>query len=319
MKKPVWIAWEPHTRSRSMAASVGADLYEISHNERRFLRYLLCSKDTVLALKKVRPEVIFFQNPSIVLSLFLVFYKKMNNVTLIMDAHNAGIWPLEGRSKILTYLSSWIIRRVDLTIVTNSEVAAEVESRSGHPFILTDPIPSFSSFNSQFTKQREGFEVIFICTWSEDEPVSEVIEAARLLLRHNVIVKVTGKIPEKIQHLSVPENVVLTGFLSDQEYQKLLACADLAVDLTTRESCLVCGSYESIAVGTPCVLSSSRVNREIFKKGFVFTENDRNSIAKAIIFGLKNKTQLRTEIKDFHVAYEDDHLKKIKDLSLLYN
>lgn len=314
-KNMIWISWERHTRSISMASQLNAQLFEIISKGSRLKRYLICSIKTISTLMDTKPDVILFQNPSIVLALVIVVYKKFTGKVIIMDAHNAGIRPLEGRSVFLNFISDWIIRSTDLNIVTNKKLANKVDEIGGSSYVMTDPIPKHLAkhrSNRVCETESQVSRVTLVCTWAEDEPVLEVINAARLL-GDNVLISITGKAPKNVLSMDIPNNVVLRGFLPEEEYISLLSSSDLIVDLTSRSSCLVCGAYEAAALGVPCLLSCDDSAREVFSLGYRFTSNDPESIADNIRYCLTSKPILREEIDRFYDIYSEGFLsKKIK-------
>jgi glycosyltransferase involved in cell wall biosynthesis len=245
------------------------------------LRYFVLLAMTALELAKTRPRCLIVQNPSVVLTLFACLLKGLVGYRLIVDAHNAGIHPDHELLKRLSFVYRYICRTADVTIVTNAALALVVESRGGTPLILPDKLPSV-----QFaTAAREnGFSVVYICTFSPDEPFQEFFEAATILSDSGINFKITGAV--KGVHASIPAKYPLlsfTGFLPDADYWQLLAGADLIVDLTTREDCLLCGAYEAVALGVPMVLTDTKALRSYFKKGVVYTDNSSDDIARSIL------------------------------------
>src|SRR5690606_18182798 len=87
---------------------------------------------------------IFAQNPSIVLGFLAITIKSFTRKTVIVDAHNSGIFPFDGNSFILNFLTKLICSKESLVIVTNHEIASIVTTYRGSPFALPDPIPSMT-------------------------------------------------------------------------------------------------------------------------------------------------------------------------------
>jgi glycosyltransferase involved in cell wall biosynthesis len=136
---------------------------------------------------------------------------------------------------------------------------------------------------------------VFVCTYARDEPYLEVIEAARSL-GPSVTVHITGDY-RRVQHLLPPSPAHLTGFLPETEYLELLSGADLIIDLTCLEDCLVCGAYEAVALEKPLVTSDTTVLRDYFRLGTVYTKHDGRSLAAAITYALAHKNRLAAEMK----------------------
>ena len=138
---------------------------------------------------------------------------------------------------------------------------------------------------------------MFVCTYAPDEPYGRVFEAARRL-GEGVRVYTTGNPKGQRDALRAlaPANVVLTGFVSEDEYVGLMRACDLIVDLTTQPDCLVCGAYEAVAAGKPLVLSDSIASRAYFSSGVVYCDNSIEGIEAAIRTGLAERDRLAAEI-----------------------
>ncbi|WP_199453849.1 glycosyltransferase [Marinobacter sp. bablab_jr008] len=305
-KEAIFISWESHTRSKSLSDAIGIPLFEIVVVGNRFKRYFFSMIKTALLIRRINPSVVIVQNPSIVLA-FVSILLSLGKRKVVMDAHNAAIYPLEGQCKILNRFAWWLLRKSFLVIVTNNDLYREVERLHAKPFLLPDPIPSPPVMPNTFCKINDKpLQVVLVCTWAPDEPYQSFIEAARLLCDSGFEMKITGRPPDHISKGGLPKNVNLTGFISKAEYWDLLISSFIIVDLTTRDNCLVCGAYEAAAVGVPCILSNSDVARKVFKKGYVFVDNNPMAIADGILSVKKNHLELRDDIVKFsasHAAY----------------
>jgi hypothetical protein len=124
-----------------------------------------------------------------------------------------------------------------------------------------------------------------------------VFEAARLM-GDDVRIHVTGDYRKKgIDPESVPRNVELMGYIPEERYVGMLRSVDATIDLTSREHCLVCGAYESLAVEKPQVLSDTRALRTYFSKGAVYASHSARSIRDAIASVLENSLKLEEEAR----------------------
>lgn len=293
----VWITWEIQPRNRSMADLIGVDLYELICNKPWPLRYPLLIAKTTHVLAKRKADFVFVQNPSLVLSLYASLIKWLLRFTLIVDFHNGGMYPLEGKSKFLNLIAKVVARLSDVALVSNDSLAETIKMWNAKPIVFPDPIPTIN-----FGKVRRVIEnnyALFICTWAKDEPFLEVIEAARIL-GDQYQIYITGKYEKALNSedlKEVPKNVKLLGFVSDDDYVNYLSSASIAIDLTLRESCLVCGAYEAISMSVPMIVSDDKEARKIFNKGFVFTKNNPRDIAASIKRSFDNRLTLTEEIK----------------------
>jgi glycosyltransferase involved in cell wall biosynthesis len=292
----IWVTWENQRRNRELAQAVGARLFEfkeIDQIRNPFLKYTLGLWKTAAVLLRDRPSEVFCQNPSLILSVFLVTLAKALRFRVVMDAHNAGLNPLEGRSALLNALSRYAQRNAAVTLVTNPGLFDHVQNQGGRPFILPDRIPTFPPAP---TKQLKGdFNFLFICSFASDEPYEIVFEAARRL-PPRIHFYVSGNHSKKdIARDTLPENLSLLGYVSEEEYVRMLHSVDATIDLTTREDCLVCGAYETLALSKPQILSNTRALRSFFEKGAVFTNNDAGSLVDAVHQIMENRDRLVQE------------------------
>lgn len=294
----IWITWEDQRRNREVSKALGAKLFEFSEIDlmsNPLRKYPVGVWKTLKVFFKEKPKLVYAQNPSIVLSLLVIIMKHIFHIRVVIDAHNVGLFPAEGKSRILNQISRYIQRKADVTIVTNEALKKYVEENDGRAFVLPDKIPDFLKVLDIPLKGKKN--ILFICTFAEDEPYLEVFKAAEIL-EDNVFIYVTGNFAKtNLNESGLPNNVVLTGFLPENDYVQMLFAVDAIIDLTTRENCLVCGAYESIAAEKPMILSNTTALRNYFHSGVVFTENHSKSLTRSISKVLSNKNELIHQIK----------------------
>lgn len=271
---------------------MGADFFQIISRDARVIRYFKCTIKTVKILYANRHKDVFVQNPSIVLSVVSVIFKSLFGYRLIVDAHNSGVFP----EKKLQFLADFINRNADYVIVTNEGLANHIRKIGGSPIVLPDPLPEIDVIeddSSQWNKINNPSALV-ICSWASDEPYCEVIVAAASLPEVTFYITGNSKERENSCDCSMPTNVVLTGFVSENDYHMLLNNAGVIVDLTTREDCLVCGAYEAIAVAKPVVLSNTNALRNYFGDAAIYVDNNSVSIAA----GIRNILNAYNEVSD---------------------
>ncbi len=305
-----WITWELQRRNRTLSAALGARLFEVDVRSNRVWRYLRCIYRTLEILATLQPRLVFVQNPSIVLSFLAMAWCRLTGIPIVMDAHNAGVYPFEGLRPWANHIARFLFRAADLTLVSNEALASYVERSGGQAFVLPDPLPDFSSplvSSPELSSRR----VLFICTWATDEPYVEVIRSARQIDR-NVAIYITGNSRgrEAAAGLPMPDNIVLTGYLGDSEYEELLRTCDLVIDLTTRKDCLVCGAYEAVAAERPLIVSDTQALRGYFNRGTLYTNNQAADIADKIKQALEHKPDLIREMQELKAT-------KIREWALL--
>ncbi len=295
----VWFTWENQRRNRELSKALGIKLFEfkevddIKNPVKKYSRGLM---RTSRALLKEKPSLVFCQNPSLILSSFLVTVKKASGFRVCVDAHNVGLFPREGKSPVLGSLSRYVQAGADLTLVTNEQLQRHVEANGGRAFVLQDRIPDIQRRPPIPLEGR--YNVLFICSYAQDEPYGLVFEAAEKL-DSGVHIYVTGNYRKKnIDPVQVPSNVTLMGYISEDLYVDMLNSVDATIDLTSRENCLVCGAYETVAVEKPQILSDTRALRDYFNRGVVYTPHTVEGIHRSLIMLIENKPFLEKEARE---------------------
>lgn len=297
MSDRIWITWETQRRNRTLSAMVNARLYELDLHLPAWRRYPQSVWKTLVILSREKPQIIFAQNPSIVLAYLVVIYANLFGRKVVIDAHNAGLFPAEGKYMVLNWLASRLFKWTTITIVSNAELVKHIVKLNGKAFAIPDPIPEIEE--PAHTEPLKGaFNVLFICSWAEDEPYLEVLRAAARI-RKDIYIYITGNTKGKEQQLDIPlpDNVVLTGYIVEDEFNALLFGCDAVMVLTTRENCLLCGAYEGVSAGKPLLLTNTRVLRNYFSKGAIYIENTADSIAGAIDTASTRCSELGDEVK----------------------
>ena len=300
MSKRVWVSWETHRRNQTTSKALGAKLFELDYYKASSLmRYLRATITTVFLLVRERPSLIFVQNPSMLLAVLALQFGRLFRTSVIVDGHNAGLYPFDGKKYWANQLARHIMRSAALTIVTNSGLAEYVKKNGGRPAVLPDPLPTFI-FKQRATPLKGRVNILFICTWASDEPYMEMMTAAAYLDK-SICIYITGnsKGRETAFGKPLPENIVLTGYVAEEEYVHLLHAVDIIIDLTTRDNCLVCGAYEAIAVEKPLILSDTPAIREYFSHGVLYTDNTALDIARQIHDCLERIEEIQNQVKQF--------------------
>lgn len=297
-KKYVWFTWERQRRNIELSKALGCSYFEFNYDGRsRLIRYPACIIKTIIALIRERADIVFGQNPSILLVVVLTACRRFFGYRLIVDAHNSGIRPMEGRYKLLNSVSKFVQKRADMVIVHNEEIKRIVKKNGGKAFVLQDKIPDLK-LNSMKEKLDGKYNFLYICKFHSDEPYFEVFEAAKKIPK-DISIYVTGNFKKKLSSdviENLGENVKLMGFIPEHKFIMMLNSVDATIDLTTREDCLVCGAYESVGVEKPMLLSKSKSSMEYFRMGTIFVDNRADDIVDGIIEYINNSEHYKKAI-----------------------
>ncbi len=279
----VWISWDNHRRSREMSRELDVPFTVIRRSKLPVIGVFVTAARTVRLFSKLEADTVIVQNPSLLLTTIACYMKKRRGFRVAQDLHSYfSLHIHQGvglRGKVYRALSRYCIREADVTIVTNPELKRVIEQNGGRGLILQDAIPSFPA-PDHATKSAER-RVVYVCTYSEDEPVNEVFEAGRIL-NGEATIYVTGRIPAGLRTWKAPPGVKLTDFLSDKDYLDLLSGADAVMALTTRDHTLLCGAYEGLAFKKPLILSNKAALRSYFGDNILYVENTSGSIVDGV-------------------------------------
>ena len=282
-RKIVYITWfDFSTRSDGIAHYLGANSYHFRDLKRlthvfALIKYILASFKTLIVLHKESPEMIFVQNPPIFAVLVIWFYCILCGTHYIVDTHSATF--TSRRWIAFLWLYRFLAKRALTNILHNEPLSQIVTNWGASTIVLEDAPQLHTDRKYQF---RRGFNVVVVCTYHNDEPIYEVLEAASRL--KNVNFYITGSIknaPKEIKFI-VPKNVILTDYLAQEDYVALLTGCDIVVSLTTNDNTMQCGAHEALELGRPIITSNWPVLKEYFSKGTIHIDNTASSLVKAI-------------------------------------
>lgn len=278
-----------------MAAGLECPLFEVLTSKSGVARFAHCIRETVALLRRHRPEIVVCQNPSIVLTLMLLALRWVFGFRVAIDAHFGGVDASNG-SKAPQRLLDWCNRTADLVIVTNPAHAEFIQRVGGRAFICPDPLPDLSPYQSTQASTTPK-KLFLVCSYDPDEPFREVFEAAATLSKEGFRLYASGNYRKAGLSADEFPHVVLLGFVPEQEYYDHLFSADVIIDLTENDNCLVCGAYEALAANKPLVLSDTRALRSYFKRGVVYTKNSAAEIASAVRAAYEERERLAAEAR----------------------
>lgn len=299
------IAWAPTApRSQRLAAALGAEMHKVHlfAFQRPLiapLKYPALALATWFLLWRKHPRLVLVQNPPIFLVMVVALYARLTRNHYIIDTHTGGLvgykwgWSLP--------LHRWLSRLALATIVTNAELRDRLVGRGSkrrfRVLILEDPPVEWSNTEPPAITPAGARLVTVIATYSADEPIKEVLEAARQL--PSIAFSITGdarRLPAAVRS-NCPQNVCLTGWLSDVDYGELIRRANAVAVLTTRNHTLLCGAWEALYAGQPLITSDWPVLRGAFPQGTVFTGAPSTEIAAAINQALAQEEHLRAAMR----------------------
>jgi glycosyltransferase involved in cell wall biosynthesis len=232
---------------------------------------------TARILRAERPDAVFVMTPPVFASLPAFWYAWRTGARVVLDAHTAAF--LHPRWRHLQWLQRRLCRRAATTLVHNEHQARIVEGMGAHATTVPD-VPIVYARIEPFEKRGKPV-VAVVCSFNYDEPIAEILEAARAV--PDVQFYMTGNPKQLAAELKarIPANVTLTGFLSIESYGGLITGADAVMTLTTRDHTMLRAAYEAIYQGTPVIVSDWPLLRASFDEGALHVDNSVDQIAAA--------------------------------------
>lgn len=283
--KIIYISWAQNcSRSDHTARELGGTSYMIywgrlgSNPLTIWLKYLGQSFSTLRLLFRERPDVVFVMSPPVIAVLAVFLYCSLRKIRYVIDSHSAAF--LMPRWRHFQGLQRWLERRAATTLVHNDYLAEIVRRGGGHATVVPD-VPIRYETHDAF-ELNGHFSVAAVCSFNYDEPIAEIIEAARQLPEVRFYFTGDPKFLDPALRDNLPSNVVLTGFLSNAAYGSLIRKADVVMTLTTRDHTMLRAAYEAIYQGTPVIISDWPLLRRAFDSGAVHVRNVAADIVRAV-------------------------------------
>jgi glycosyltransferase involved in cell wall biosynthesis len=278
------------------------------------IKYVMQAFKSWSILRDARPDTVFVQNPPLFAPLAVWMYCGLKGIPMILDSHT-GVF-LEPKWRWLGFLHGFLVRRVRVSMVTNDHLGGMVEAWGGRYFVFPDVPTEFPDAGT--IDDKPGNLVLVVNSFSYDEPLDQVIEAARAL--PDVSFAVTGDVRRCPQELldQKPDNVRYTGFVSRSDYVSLLNSADAAVVLTNENYTMQRGAYEAMSLGVPIVTSDWPLLRDTFFKGTCHTDNTAASIVEALQTILSDKAGYRSAIAELKRERRAIWARKLEQFSNQY-
>lgn len=317
----VHLAWTRFQRRQvSMAGSLGFDVifFPLSLRWRwlKPLEYLLKALQTLAFLLRCNPEEIWVQVPPVPLLNVVLLYRfiRGGQVRVVGDCHNSmlrppwSVWP--GAIAALN--------RCDLVIVHNEAVLDTVIQLGVKRELANVLEDAPASFRDGGTVQgRGGARILFPASFSEDEPIDELIAAARIA--GEITFSVTGN-PERARGRfdlsNLPSNVELTGYLPLADFEHRLLEADVILALTRHEGIQLSVCNEAVGAAKPMVLSDTVILRTLFGAVAVMADSSRpHEIARGCREAIARAPELSQKTAEFRAmrrrSWEDGQARMI--------
>jgi glycosyltransferase involved in cell wall biosynthesis len=292
--KVTFITWYPSCRrSDALAKALGGVSHLIHFLEFKQpvyapLKYMLQTFSTFRHLWGDKPDLIVVASPPVFAVLAVWLYSRLLSIPYVIDAHT-GVFD-DPRWRWLLSLSRFLSRQAVATVVTNAFLKQQVENWGARAVVIGDVPIEFPAVRP--ANLGSGFDVVVINTFSQDEPLDEILLAARKLPEIRFHITGNSRHARTKWCEPLPSNAHFTGWLSDEEYAALLLAADVVMSLTTHDHTMQRGGYEAMAIEKPLITSNWALLQETFYCGTIHVANKADEIASAIMYVLAERSKL---------------------------
>ncbi len=283
--KRIFVAWKQScTRCSNIASHFRAQVIYISYFGHgnsiaaKIGRYFLSFFATFKVLYREQAETIFLINNPPFLMTAVYLYTRVRGGSYILDSHSGPFNDPKWRWYRRCYRR--IAGRALLNINTNIEHKHLVETWGGRSEIISDvPIDHACDYPRVDVRDQS---IMVICSFMFDEPIKEILEAARMM--PDVQFYMTGDPKAARRGLldEIPANIVLTGYIPQDDYFGLMKSVQGVMVLTKRDNTMQRGAYEALSVETPIITSDWEILRCSFGDGAVYVDNSPKAIQRGV-------------------------------------
>lgn len=285
MSDQIYIAWTNFQRRAETLQDVfGYQLFYVEghHHHPLFKLILDYPRQLFETCKLLRGLVrtVWVQSPPSFIIHIVFAYRLLSRrpFKIIVDVHNAGF----NRRWFSFPLTLFLLNKADVVIIHNNAVKVDALAKGVLPerlCVLEDRVPQFIFHPPNYTHASVRHTIVMPGSFREDEPIYQVIEAARMTPEFNFVI--TGEIGRAIKGLmdNQPANVAFPGFLEEKQFDELLLNASAILCLTSQDGIQLSAAIEALGAGKPMIVSDTPLLRQLFGEAGLFVKNTPREIA----------------------------------------
>jgi len=293
------IFWGPHSPSTDdFGRKFSAPVYKIHYLlwKRWWLapiKYIPMCLKTWSVLSKQKPQAVFVINSPVFAVMSIFPYCKLKKIPYIINVHGHSFY---GRKWAWSLpLHRFFAKKAMMNLVGFPKYKELFESWGAKALILERPQKQIDPLELVHVTDQTKFTVTMVSTFSADEPVDLVIQAASQLSDVQFYILGNKQNADKSILSAAPENVVFPGYLKFEDYWNQLNSSQVIITLTTTPYSLISGGVEAMSLKKPMILSRQPALTDYFTKGAIFVDHSVESIVEAVHLAKLNENQLAME------------------------
>jgi hypothetical protein len=261
----LFVSWARHARVTAVAKDIGAKVVIPTPWALKWpwpLRYLVQAVSTIVVVTAQRPRGVIFTNPPFLTGSVLLMVRRVLHFSLWADCHSGAF--NDPRWSRFARPNASMLGRCDGVVFHNSAQANQFGALCRQYVVvwgwqMIDRRLTAVTNEHADASYGKGPGILAPLTYTFDEPVAELLVAAERC--PDLKLTLTGSAPAGVRQ-DAPDNVSFSGWVSDDEYHKLLDACDAVLCLTTRSATMQTTLIEAIEYGKPVVVSDTAVLRE---------------------------------------------------------
>ncbi|TMF42743.1 MAG: glycosyltransferase family 4 protein [Chloroflexi bacterium] len=302
------VAWDKYQgRTEALAEALGGRAWYIRSRPKQKallpVRYVVDSIRMWRLLRRHRPGVLIVITPPVVAPVVAWLWCATHQCRLVVDCHTGAFhswkWRWSGR------LLEPVCRTAAAALVHTQEDEALVEAWGARALLVPDDLPD--DRQASHPPGASGLRVVVAGSLDGNEPVAEVVEAARLAPQ--VEFRLTGdeeRVPLAVRR-GAPCNAIFTGWLDYPTFLGELLVADVVAVFSTDPHIMNRAAFEAVGLGRPLVLSDLPGLRSRFGDAALFAPNDPRSMADAMLQALARQEELAAKSRALQAQLSAQH------------
>lgn len=311
--KRMFIVWGRETKlSQCLAEALGAEIRQVyykkigQYNLPASVRYIFQAAETLLILFYNKPAAVIAQNPPVFAPLTVLLYCKLSGAKLIIDSHTSAF--LDAKWVKFYGLFKFAAKRARLNSCHNYKNLEILKSWNIKPAMVTqfgNPVYNLEKLSSPLHDEKieqalkaSRLPIMMVNRFAADDDWETVIKTAEFMPEADFFI--TGD-PEEVggEIKNLPANVFLIGYLSHQEFLKLMWRSRIILAFTLRPDTVLWSIREIMALNKPFITTDSEVLRHYFGEVGLFVKSDPEALKQKILQAVAQETEIKNKIKTF--------------------
>lgn len=276
-------------------------------------RYVAQTISTWRLLQRRLPERVLVITPPVFAPLVGWLWCAVRRRPFVVDCHTGAFH--SPRWAWARPIHRWLLRRASAVLVHTDQALTLVREWGAAGLLMPDDVPEPGDALPREEPERPT--VLVAGSFDDNEPVAEVIEAARLLPEMEL--RLTGdpdRLPPALRR-SAPVNAVFTGFLPYRVFLGEMAAAHVVAAFSTDPQIMNRAAFEAVGLGRPLVLTELAGLRSRFGEAAAFSPNDPLSMAEALRAAYRDREALARRSAALAVALRSQRQRALAELRAL--